>query len=59
MGGANGFVVNPAHFTYVNRSFTNPGKVQAPDCSGHGISAGAEYQFGIDYSPSARRSVPR
>jgi hypothetical protein len=26
------------------------GKVQAPDSSGHRISAGAEYQFGIDYS---------
>jgi hypothetical protein len=25
-------------------------KVQAPDSSGHRISAGAEYQFGIDYS---------
>ena len=50
MSGANRFVVNPAQFAYVDRSFTNPGKVQAPDPSGHRISAGAEYQFGIDYS---------
>ena len=50
IGGANGFVVNPAQFTYVDRSFTDPGKVQAPDPSGHRVSAGAEYQFGIDYS---------
>jgi hypothetical protein len=27
MSGANGFAVNPAQFTYVDRSFTNPGKV--------------------------------
>jgi len=50
IGGANGFVVNPAQFTYVDRSFTDPGKVQAPDPSGHRVPAGAEYQFGIDYS---------
>jgi uncharacterized protein YecT (DUF1311 family) len=50
IGGANGFVVDPAQFTYVDRSFTDPGKVQAPDPSGHRVSAGAEYQFGIDYS---------
>jgi hypothetical protein len=34
----------------VDGSFTDPGKVQAPDPSGHRISAAAEYQFGIDYS---------
>jgi hypothetical protein len=50
MSGANGLVVNLAQFTYVDRSFTNPGKVQAPDPSGHRISAGAGYQFGVDYS---------
>jgi uncharacterized protein YecT (DUF1311 family) len=50
IGGANGFGVNPAQFSYVDRSFTDPGKVQAPDPSGHRVSAGAEYQFGIDYS---------
>jgi hypothetical protein len=34
--GANGFGVNPVQFTYVDRSFTNPGKVQAPDPGGTG-----------------------
>lgn len=42
MSGANGFVVNPAQFTYVDPWFTDPGKVQAPDPSGHRVSAGAE-----------------
>jgi len=62
IGGANGFVVNPAQFTYVDRSFTDPGKVEAPDPSGHRVPAGAEYQFGIDYShlsadPYSRKST--
>lgn len=50
IGGADGFVVNPAQFTYVDRSFTDPGKIQAPNPSGHRVSPGAGYQFGIDYS---------
>ena len=29
IGGANGFLVNPAQFSYVDGSFTDPGKVQA------------------------------
>jgi hypothetical protein len=48
--GANGFGVNPVQFTYVDRSFTNPGKVQAPDPGGHRISVSAECQFGTGYS---------
>ena len=50
IGGANGFLVNPAQFSYVDRSFTDPGKIQPPNPTGHRVSPGAEYQFGIDYS---------
>jgi hypothetical protein len=49
----------PAQFTYVDRSFTNPGKAQAPDPRGHRISAGAECQFGIDYSHLPADPYPR
>ncbi len=50
IGGANGFGINPAQFSYVDRSFTDPGKIQAPNPTGHRVSPGTEYQFGIDYS---------
>jgi hypothetical protein len=50
MSGANGFVDSPAQFTCVDRWFTDPGRSRLPNPSGHRISAGAEYQFGIDYS---------
>ena len=50
IGGAKGFVVNPAQFSYVDGSFTDPGKVQAPSPSGHRVAPGAEYQFSMDYS---------
>jgi uncharacterized protein YecT (DUF1311 family) len=49
IGGAQGFLVNPAQFTYVDGSFTGAGKVQAPSPAGHRVSSGAEYQFDIDY----------
>ena len=45
IGGAQGFLVNPAQFTYVDGSFTDTGKVQAPSPAGHRVSPGAEYQF--------------
>jgi uncharacterized protein YecT (DUF1311 family) len=50
IGGAKGFLVNPAQFSYVDGSFTDPGKVQAPNPSGHQVQPEAEYQFSIDYS---------
>ena len=50
IGGAKGFLVNPAQFSYVDGSFTDPGKVQAPNPSGHLVPPHAEYQFDIDYS---------
>jgi hypothetical protein len=50
IGGAKGFLVNPAQFSYVDGSFTDPGKVQAPSPSGHQVPPGAVYQFSIDYS---------
>jgi hypothetical protein len=50
IGGADGFLVNPAQFTYVDKSFTDHGKAQAPSPAGHRVSPGAEYQFSIDYS---------
>lgn len=50
IGGAGGFLVNPGQFTYVDGSFTDPGKVQPPSPAGHRVSPGAEYQFSIDYS---------
>ena len=49
IGGAQGFLVNPAQFTYVDGSYTNHGKVQAPSPAGHRVPSGAEYQFDIDY----------
>ncbi|MGH3120943.1 MAG: hypothetical protein ACRDND_07890 [Streptosporangiaceae bacterium] len=49
IGGAKGFLVNPAQFSYVDGSFTDPGKVQAPNPSGHQVPPGAEYQFNIDH----------
>lgn len=50
IGGADGFGVNPAQFPYQAGSFTDPGKVQAPNPAGRRVSPGAEYQFDIDYS---------
>ncbi|MDX6336116.1 MAG: hypothetical protein QOG05_3456 [Streptosporangiaceae bacterium] len=50
IGGAGGFLVSPGQFTYVDGSFTDPGKVQPPNPAGHRVSPGAEYQFSIDYS---------
>jgi uncharacterized protein YecT (DUF1311 family) len=50
IGGADGFLVNPAQFSYQDQSFTDPGKIQAPNPAGHRVAPGAEYQFDIDYS---------
>ena len=50
IGGANGFLVNPAQFYYLDGTFTDHGKIQPPNPSGHRVAPGAEYQFAIDYS---------
>ena len=50
IGGADGFVVNPAQFYFSDGSFTDPGVVQPPDPAYHRVGAGQEYQFLIDYS---------
>jgi hypothetical protein len=51
IGGADGFVINPAQFYYSDGSFTDKGIVQSPaPGSGYKVAPGAEYQFSIDYS---------
>jgi hypothetical protein len=37
IGGANGFLVNPARFSYVDRLFTDPGEIQPPNPAGHRV----------------------
>ena len=51
IAGADGFAVNPAQFSYVDGAFTDAGiAVQGTNPSGHLVTPGTEYQFGIDYS---------
>jgi uncharacterized protein YecT (DUF1311 family) len=50
IAGPDGFAVSPAQFYYGNGAFTDAGKVQGPDPSGHRVAPGTEYQFSIDYS---------
>ena len=51
IGGADGFVINPAQFYYSDGSFTDNGIVQSPaPGSGYKVAPGTEYQFSIDYS---------
>jgi uncharacterized protein YecT (DUF1311 family) len=50
IGGAQGFVVNPSQFYYQAGSFTDHGKTEPPNPTGHRVATGAEYQFGIDYT---------
>jgi uncharacterized protein YecT (DUF1311 family) len=50
IGGADGFVVNPAQFYFSDGSFTDHGVVEPPDPSFHRVLPGTEYQFAIDYS---------
>jgi len=54
VGGAQGFVVNPKQFFYMDSPFTDPGVVQPPDPAYHRVSAGQEYQFSIDYTNLAK-----
>jgi uncharacterized protein YecT (DUF1311 family) len=50
IGGANGFVVNPKQFFYMDSPFTDPGVIQGTDPTYHRVPSGKEFQFGIDYS---------
>jgi uncharacterized protein YecT (DUF1311 family) len=50
IGGADGFVVNPAQFYFSDGSFTDPGIIQPPDPTYHRVGTGQQYQFSIDYS---------
>jgi uncharacterized protein YecT (DUF1311 family) len=50
IAGADGFVVNPAQFFYSDGTFKDAGIVEKPDPSGHRVTPGTEYTFGIDYS---------
>jgi uncharacterized protein YecT (DUF1311 family) len=50
IAGSDGFVINPAQFSYVDGKFTDPGVVGLPSPAGHKVTPGTEYQFGIDYS---------
>ena len=51
IAGADGFTVNPAQFTYTDGAFTDAGTAAGgTNPSGHRVSPGTEYQFGIDYS---------
>jgi uncharacterized protein YecT (DUF1311 family) len=54
IGGAQGFVVNPKQFFYMDSPFTDPGVVQPPDPTYHRVATGQEYQFSIDYSNLAK-----
>jgi uncharacterized protein YecT (DUF1311 family) len=50
IGGADGFVVNPAQFYFSDGSFTDHGVVEPPNPSFHRVLPGTEYQFAVDYS---------
>jgi uncharacterized protein YecT (DUF1311 family) len=50
IGGADGFVVNPAQFYFSDGSFVDHGVVQPPSPSFVRVAPEAEYQFEIDYT---------
>ncbi len=54
IGGAQGFVINPKQFFYLDSPFTDPGVIQPPDPTYHRVAAGQEYQFSVDYSNLAK-----
>ena len=58
IAGANGFVVNPAQFFYMDGTFKDAGIIEKPDPSGHRVAPGTEYTFGIDYSNLANDPNP-
>jgi len=50
IGGADGFVINPRQFYFINGSLTDYGVVQPPDPTYHRVGTGVEYTFNIDYT---------
>lgn len=50
VGGAQGFVINPKQFFYMDSPFTDPGVIQGPDLAYHRVATGQEYQFSVDYT---------
>jgi acetate---CoA ligase (ADP-forming) len=50
IGGADGFVINPKQFYFINGSLSDYGIVQPPDPTYHRVGTGVEYQFSIDYT---------
>lgn len=51
IGGADGFVINPAQFYFSDGAFTDKGIPQPPaTATGYRVAPGAEYQFTVDYS---------
>ena len=50
VGGAQGFVINPKQFFYMDSPFTDPGVIQGQDPTYHRVPVGKEFQFSIDYS---------
>ncbi len=54
VGGAQGFMVNPKQFFYLDSPFSDPGVVQGQDPAYHRVPTGQEFQFSIDYSNLAK-----
>jgi uncharacterized protein YecT (DUF1311 family) len=50
IGGADGFVINPRQFYFINGSHTDYGIVQSPDPAYRRVGTGVEYTCNIDYS---------
>jgi uncharacterized protein YecT (DUF1311 family) len=50
IGGADGFVINPKQFYFINGSRADYGIIQSPSPAYHRVGTGAEYTFNIDYS---------
>jgi uncharacterized protein YecT (DUF1311 family) len=53
IAGADGFVINPAQFSYRDGTFADQGTAQGTSPSGHRVAPGTEYQFSVDYSQLA------
>ena len=51
IGGADGFVINPAQFFFSDGAFTDKGVLQPPaTATGYRVGPGVQYQFTVDYS---------
>jgi uncharacterized protein YecT (DUF1311 family) len=50
IGGADGFVVNPRQFYFLDGKFTDPGVLQTTGATFHRVPTGVLYGFSIDYT---------